>query len=91
MPTKVTVNAGQIAINDGSSFLVTACDGSINDQHAQGFFVRDTRLISYYEISINRHPLQLRAKKRVCDIIYISTTAHQLRVKVRRIAGASIV
>jgi glycogen debranching enzyme len=61
MPTKVTVNPGQIAINDGSSFLVTAADGSIDENLAQGFFVRDTRLISYYEISLNRQPLQLLA------------------------------
>ena len=57
MPTKVTVNPGQIVINNGSSFLVTASDGSIDDNRAQGFFVRDTRLISYYEISLNRAQL----------------------------------
>jgi glycogen debranching enzyme len=61
MPTKVTVNPGQIVINDGSSFLVTASDGSIDDDLPQGFFVRDTRLISYYEISLNRYPLLLLA------------------------------
>ncbi len=61
MPAKVAVNTDQIAINDGSSFLVTARDGSINDQLPQGFFVRDTRLISYYEISLNRTPLKLLA------------------------------
>lgn len=57
MPTKVTVNSGQIAINDGSTFLVTATDGSIDENLPQGFFVRDTRLISYYEISLNRYRL----------------------------------
>jgi len=56
---KIAVNTEQIAISDGSSFLVTARDSSINDHRAQGFFARDTRLISYYEISINRYPLQL--------------------------------
>jgi glycogen debranching enzyme len=61
MPTKVPVNNEQIAISDGSSFLVTARDGSISDRRAQGFFARDTRLISYYEISLNRQPLQLLA------------------------------
>jgi glycogen debranching enzyme len=61
MPTKVSVNSGQIVINDGSSFLVTASDGSIDDNLPQGFFVRDTRLISYYEISLNRYPLLLLA------------------------------
>ena len=61
MPTKVIVNPGQIAINDGSTFLVTATDGSIDDNLPQGFFVRDTRLISYYEISLNRYRLLLLA------------------------------
>lgn len=61
MPVKVAVNSGQITINDGSNFLVTASDGSIDESLAQGFFVEDTRLISYYEISLNRSPLQLLA------------------------------
>lgn len=61
MPTKVTVNPGEIVINNGSSFLVTTSDGLINDDLAQGFFVRDTRLISYYEISLNRSRLLLLA------------------------------
>jgi|GEM_PF-4793172 len=37
MPAKVAVNTEQIAISDGSSFLVTARDGSIDDDLAQGF------------------------------------------------------
>ncbi|MBH8571705.1 amylo-alpha-1,6-glucosidase [Nostocaceae cyanobacterium CENA369] len=65
MPTKVIVNSGLITINDGSSFLVTASDGSIDDNQAQGFFVRDTRLISYYEISLNRYPLSLLASSNI--------------------------
>jgi len=52
MPTKVSVNSGQIAINDGSTFLVTDSCGWIDDTLAQGFFVADTRLLSYYEVSI---------------------------------------
>ena len=51
MPAKVIVNAEQIAISDGS----------IDDRRAQGFFVRDTRLLSYYEISLNCTPFQLLA------------------------------
>lgn len=54
MPTKVSVNSGQITINDGATFLVTDSFGMIDDNLAQGFFVDDTRLLSYYEISINR-------------------------------------
>lgn len=59
MPIQVIVNPNLITVNDGSSFLVTASNGSIDDNQAQGFFVRDTRLISYYEISLNRYPLLL--------------------------------
>jgi glycogen debranching enzyme len=65
MPTKVTVNPGQIVINDGSTFLVTDSDGAIDENLAQGFFVRDTRLISYYEISLNRQPLELLASSNI--------------------------
>lgn len=65
MPTKVTVNSGLITINDGSSFLVTASDGSIDENLPQGFFVWDTRLISYYEISINRYRLSLLASSNI--------------------------
>ncbi len=65
MPTKVTVNSGQIVINDGSSFLVTSSDGSIDENLPQGFFVNDTRLISYYEISINRYRLVLLASSNI--------------------------
>jgi glycogen debranching enzyme len=61
MPTKVSVNSGQITINDGSTFLVTDSYGLIDDTLAQGFFVADTRLISYYEVSLNRDRLLLLA------------------------------
>ncbi|MEH2032820.1 MAG: glycogen debranching N-terminal domain-containing protein [Nostoc sp.] len=65
MPTKVTVNSGLITINDGSSFLVTASDGSIDENLPQGLFVWDTRLISYYEISLNRCRLSLLASSNI--------------------------
>ena len=61
MPTKVSVNAGQIVINDGATFLVTDSYGWIDETVAQGFFVADTRLLSYYEVSINRDRLLLLA------------------------------
>jgi len=57
MSVKVPLVTGQITINDGGSFLLTAADGSIDDRRAQGLFVRDTRLISYYEISLDGEPL----------------------------------
>lgn len=57
MSAKISLVTGQITINDGGSFLLTAADGSIDDRRAQGLFVLDTRLISFYEISIDRQPL----------------------------------
>jgi glycogen debranching enzyme len=57
MSAKVALVTGQITINDGGSFLLTAADGSIDDLRAQGLFVRDTRLISYYEISLDGKPM----------------------------------
>jgi glycogen debranching enzyme len=65
MSAKVSLVTGQITINDGGSFLLTADDGSINEHRAQGLFVRDTRLISYYEISLDRKPLTLLASSAI--------------------------
>ncbi|HTL88051.1 MAG TPA: glycogen debranching N-terminal domain-containing protein [Leptolyngbya sp.] len=65
MPTKVFVNSGQITINDGAIFLVTSSEGLIDETLAQGFFVQDTRLISYYEVSLNRDRLLLLASSSI--------------------------
>ncbi len=65
MYRQVAVNPGQIVINDGSTFLVTAADGSIDDGSAQGLFAQDTRLISYYENYLNRSPLELLASSTI--------------------------
>ena len=59
MSAKVALVTGQITINDGGSFLLMAADGSIDDLRDRGFFVRDTRLISYYGLSSDRRPLTL--------------------------------
>jgi len=54
--------------------LVTACNGSMNDQRAQGFFVRDTRLISYYEF-LNRNPRTLLASSAITHrVAFLSIT-----------------
>jgi glycogen debranching enzyme len=93
MPAKIAVNTEQIAISDGSSFLVTARDGAINDQLAQGFFVRDTRLISYYEISLNRSPLKLLASSQLTHrvALYQFTNPELLTVKGRLPEGRLII
>lgn len=65
MPTQISVNSGQITINDGSTFLVTDSNGLIDETLAQGFFVADSRLLSYYEVSINRDRLTLLASSSI--------------------------
>jgi glycogen debranching enzyme len=65
MSAKIALVTGQITINDGESFLLTGADGTINDQRAQGLFVRDTRLISHYEISLDRQPLMLLSSSNI--------------------------
>jgi glycogen debranching enzyme len=93
MPAKIAVNTEQIAISDGSSFLVTARDGSIDDQLPQGFFVRDTRLISYYEISLNRYPLKLLASSELTHrvALYQFTNPEMLTVNGQLPYGQMIV
>lgn len=75
MPNTVAVNPGQIVINDGSTFLVTAADGSIDENLPQGLFVRDTRLISYSELTLNRQQLILLASSNIShhSALYVYT------------------
>ena len=75
MPNTVAVNPGQIVINNGSTFLVTAADGSIDENLPQGLFVRDTRLISYYELTLNRQKLPLLASSNIThhSALYVYT------------------
>ncbi len=93
MPTQVIVNPGLITINDGSSFLVTASDGSIDENQPQGFFARDTRLISYYEISLNRCRLSLLASSNINhhSALYQFTNPQLTTVKGTVPAGSLVV
>lgn len=83
MPTTVAVNPGQIVLNDGSTFLVTAADGSIDENQAQGLFVHDTRLISYYELTLNRQRLLLLASSNIThhSALYIYTNPDLITLK----------
>lgn len=59
MAIKVTVGPPVITINHGSTFLVTEFDGSITDASEQGFYSRDTRYISRYQLYIDGKPWTL--------------------------------
>jgi glycogen debranching enzyme len=63
MPLEVTVGPPLITINHGSTFLLTALDGSIvhasGQGSGQGFYARDTRYISFYRLYIDGQPWTL--------------------------------
>lgn len=59
MALKVTVGPPVITINHGSTFLVSEFDGSITDASDQGFYSRDTRYISRYQLYIDGQPWTL--------------------------------
>ena len=59
MAVQVTIGPPVITINHGSTFLVSEFDGSITDASDQGFYSRDTRYISRYQIYIDGRPWTL--------------------------------
>lgn len=77
MLPKVAVKPGRIVLNDGAVFLVTSADGSIDQNQAEGLFVQDTRLISYYELTLNRQRLSLLASSNIThhSALYVYTNS----------------
>ncbi|ADJ29659.1 glycogen debranching N-terminal domain-containing protein [Nitrosococcus watsonii] len=77
MLAKITVKPGRIILNDGSTFLVTSADGAIDENQAEGLFVQDTRLISHYELTLNRHRLLLLASSNIThhSALYVYTNS----------------
>ena len=53
MALEVTVGPPVITINNGYAFLVSELDGSITPASDQGFYSRDTRYLSGYQLYIN--------------------------------------
>jgi glycogen debranching enzyme len=53
MAMEVTVGPPVLTINNGNTFLVSELDGSITPASDQGFYSRDTRFLSAYQLSIN--------------------------------------
>jgi hypothetical protein len=53
MGLKVTVGPPVITINHGHTFLVSELDGSITGASDQGFYSRDTRYLSRYQLYID--------------------------------------
>jgi glycogen debranching enzyme len=50
---KITVGPPVLAINNGSTFMVTDYGGEVDPREAQGVFADDTRFVSRYELRIN--------------------------------------
>ena len=59
MALEVTVGPPLITINQGNTFLVSELDGSITNGSDQGFYSRDTRYISHYQLFIDGQPWTL--------------------------------
>ncbi|MDR7542891.1 MAG: glycogen debranching N-terminal domain-containing protein [Armatimonadota bacterium] len=56
MPSRIQLGPARLTLAEGSSLLVTTPAGEIDPGEEQGFFVRDTRLLSSYRIRIDRSP-----------------------------------
>jgi glycogen debranching enzyme len=56
MPVRISVGPPTLTINQGSTFMVTAQDGSIAPGGEQGLFALDTRFLSSYAITMNGRP-----------------------------------
>ena len=56
MTLEVTVGPPISIVNHGYTFLVSEFDGSITNATDQGFYSRDTRYISHYQLYIDGKP-----------------------------------
>jgi glycogen debranching enzyme len=59
MPIEINVGPPVLAINQGSTFMVTDLNGEIKAESEQGIFALDTRFLSYYAVSANGEPWRL--------------------------------
>ena len=64
--TTMAAPAGLVTLLDGTTFCISDASGDLRQGAAQGLFVRDTRLISRLDLSINGHvpePLAPQARE----------------------------
>ncbi|MGO4587573.1 amylo-alpha-1,6-glucosidase [Paenarthrobacter sp. 2TAF44] len=52
------LGAGTITLLEGSSFCISLQSGDIQPEHPHGLFVRDTRILSCWQLTINGYPLE---------------------------------
>jgi glycogen debranching enzyme len=58
MPTEISVGPPVLTVNQGSTFMVTDLDGSIEADSEMGLFAEDTRFVSHWRVSANGMPWQ---------------------------------
>lgn len=56
---KIRVGPPIITINQGDMFLVSRLNGYVEPKGSLGFFARDTRFVSAFQITINQRPWEL--------------------------------
>ena len=69
-PTSTVQVSGQVTLLEGTTFCICETSGDIRPGGSQGLFVRDTRLISKLELSINGHvpePLYPETRRLISD------------------------
>ncbi len=52
-PPASTVGSGLVTLLEGTTFCICETSGDVHPGNSQGLFVRDTRLISRFELSVN--------------------------------------
>jgi glycogen debranching enzyme len=54
----IAVAPTTVTLVEGSSFCVSDANGDIHGEHAQGLFVRDTRLVSHWVLHVDGAPVE---------------------------------
>lgn len=58
LDTAGTVGSNAVAIIEGSSFCISAGNGDLDPQLAQGVFYQDTRILSRWNLLVNNHAVE---------------------------------
>lgn len=75
----IIVKPQTVTINQGNTILVTAVTGEIDPEGQEGFFHRDTRYISHYHFTLNKHRLKYLSST---NLNYFISLSHFTNAKI---------
>lgn len=81
---QIQVGPPILTINQGDTYVVSHLDGAIDERSQLGFFSRDTRFLSSYQITINRKPWEFNTS---ANLNYYAARIILTNPKVRTAAG----